>query len=226
MQLAFDTSTDMASVALVSNDSLISEMTWRCGQNHSVELLPRILYVLRSSRFSLQSIEAIIVARGPGSYNGLRVGISTAKGLALSLGVPVIGVGTLEIAAYQYAASGLPVCSILRAGREQVAFAIYQSKDLKWQQRVSERLATISELCLHITVDTIFCGEYVPTVAVELKKILNQRAIIPLDVNQVRRAYYLAKLGQQQLALGNVSDPVTLHPLYLRLPVVTKRKHR
>ena len=226
MQLAFDTSTDMTSVALVSRDSLILEMTWQCDQNHSVELLPRILYALRSSRLSLQSIEAIFVAKGPGNYNGLRVGISTAKGLALGLRIPVVGVGTLEIAAYQYAAGGLPVCSILRAGREQVAFAIYQSKGHKWQKRVSERLATISELCVQITEDTIFCGEYVPTITAELRRSLNQRAIIPVDVNQVRRAYYLAKLGQRQLVLGNVNDPVTLQPLYLRLPVVTKRKHR
>jgi tRNA threonylcarbamoyl adenosine modification protein YeaZ len=226
MQLALDTSTGMASVALVDGDSLISEVTWRCGQNHSVELLPRVLYILQSSKFSLQSVDAVFVAKGPGSYNGLRVGISTAKGLALGLEIPVIGIGTLEIAAYQYAETKLPVCSILRAGREKIAYAVYQCVDGKWQQRIPERLATINELCLQITTDTIFCGEYIPNIAIELERILNQRVIIPMDVNQVRKASYLAKLGQQQLELGNIDDHATLQPLYLGNPVITERKHR
>ena len=85
MQLAIDTSTDMASLALVRGDEVLAELTWRCGQNHTTQLLPHLTHLLNQAKLSLQSANGIIVAKGPGSYNGLRVGISTAKGLAFSL---------------------------------------------------------------------------------------------------------------------------------------------
>jgi len=109
MQLAIDTSTDTASLALVQDSEVLAELTWRCGQNHTTQLLPHLSHLLNQVNLSLQSASCIIVARGPGSYNGLRVGISTAKGLAFSLGIPIIGISTLEAEAYQHAEIGLPV---------------------------------------------------------------------------------------------------------------------
>jgi tRNA threonylcarbamoyl adenosine modification protein YeaZ len=106
MQLAIDTSTDIASLALVKDDQLIAELTWRCGQNHTIQLLPNLEYLLRQAKLDLRSVNGIIVARGPGSFNGLRVGLSTAKGLAFSLGIPVVAVSTLEAEAYQHAETG------------------------------------------------------------------------------------------------------------------------
>ena len=82
MQLAIDTSTDTASLALVQGSEVLAELTWHCGQNHTIELLPHLTHLLNQAKLSLQSINFIIVAKGPGSFNGLRVGISTAKGLA------------------------------------------------------------------------------------------------------------------------------------------------
>ena len=89
MLLAIDTSTDTASLALVRDSQVLAELTWYCGQNHTVELLPQLTHFLHQIESGLQAISGIIVARGPGSFNGLRVGISTAKGLAFSLGIPV-----------------------------------------------------------------------------------------------------------------------------------------
>ena len=96
MQLAIDSSTDTASLAITRGNEVLAELTWRCGQNHSVELMPRLSRLLEQANIDLKSISGIIVARGPGSFNGLRVGISTAKGLAFSLGVPLVGINTLE----------------------------------------------------------------------------------------------------------------------------------
>ncbi len=110
MQLAIDTSTDTASLALVQDSEVLAELTWRCGQNHTIELLPRLAHLLNQTKLSLQSTSCIIVAKGPGSFNGLRVGVSLAKGLAFGLGIPIVGVSTLEVAAYQHAETGLPVC--------------------------------------------------------------------------------------------------------------------
>ncbi len=106
MQIAIDTSTDTASLALVQDSEMQAELTWRCGQNHTIQLLPQLAHLLKQTGLSLQSASCIIVARGPGSYNGLRVGISTAKGLAFSLDIPIIGISTLEVEAYQHAEIG------------------------------------------------------------------------------------------------------------------------
>ncbi|GAI02337.1 unnamed protein product [marine sediment metagenome] len=113
MQLAIDTSTDTASLALVQDSEVLAELTWRCEQNHSVELLPRLADLLGRTKSNLQSISCVMVAKGPGSFNGLRVGVSTAKGLAFSLGIPIIGISTLEVEAYQHAETNLPICPII-----------------------------------------------------------------------------------------------------------------
>lgn len=226
MLLAIDTSTDTASLALVQDSQVLAELTWRCEQNHSVELLPRLADLLGRSKSNLQSINSIIVAKGPGSFNGLRVGVSTAKGLAFSLGIPIVGISTLEVEAYQHAETNLPICPIFNAGRGEIAAAIYQMKDNGWRQIIGEHITTVETLCSQITTKTLFCGEFVAAIAGELRKRLKQRAIISSSTARLRRAGFLAGLGQQRLAVGNYDNPATLNPLYLRRPPITKRKHR
>jgi len=224
MLLAIDTSTDTASIALVQGGGVPAELTWRCGQNHTVELLPRLAHLLDEAKVGLQAISCVIVAKGPGSFNGLRVGISTAKGLAFSLGIPIIGISSLEVIAYQHAETGLPICPIFNAGRGEIATAMYQKKDNKWCQLVAEHITTVDPLCSEITTKTIFCGEIVPLSANQLRKRLKQRAVIPPA--EPRRASLLAELGRQRLEAGDYDNPTTLQPLYLRRPAITQPKHR
>ena len=124
MLLAIDTSTDITSLALLRDGGGLTELTWRCQQNHSVELMPHLVELLDKDRADIQSIDGVIVARGPGSFNALRVGVSTAKGLAFSLNIPIVGVSTLEAEAYRHRETDLPICSLSNAGREEIAAAI------------------------------------------------------------------------------------------------------
>jgi tRNA threonylcarbamoyl adenosine modification protein YeaZ len=224
MQLTIDTSTDSAGIALVQEGKVLAEATWRCGQNHTVELLPRLVQLLNEAQIELQSINCVIVAKGPGSFNGLRIGISTAKGLAFSLQVPIIGIGSLALEAYQHAETGLPICPIFNAGRGEIATALYQKKDNQWRQLVAEHITTVDALCSEISGKTIFCGEYVPLIASQLKERLGQKAIIAPD--QLRRASLLAELAKPRLEAGDYDHPATLQPLYLRRPPITQRRHR
>lgn len=226
MQLAIDTSTDNASLALVQDDEVLAELTWRCGQNHATQLLPRLNHLLNQAGLSLQSFSCIIVARGPGSFNGLRVGISTAKGLAFSLGIPLVGISTLEVEAYQHASTGLPICPVFNAGRGEIATATYQRKGNNWRQIAPEHITTVESLCSQITTRTVFCGEFVLTIAPQLRKQLKQKAVIPSLANRLRRASFLAELGLERIKAGDYDDPVTLQPLYLRGPAITQPKHR
>ncbi|MDH5695475.1 MAG: tRNA (adenosine(37)-N6)-threonylcarbamoyltransferase complex dimerization subunit type 1 TsaB [Dehalococcoidia bacterium] len=222
--MAIDTSTDTASLALVQNGQVLAESTWHCEQNHSVELLPRLARLLNETKVDLQSIGCVMVAKGPGSFNGLRVGISIAKGLAFSLGIPMIGISSLELEAYRHAETGLPICPIFNAGRGEIATAMYQKKDDKWCQLASEHITTVEALCSEITTKTIFCGEFVPLIANQLRKRLKRRAVIP--TTELRRASLLAELGKQRLEAGDYDNPATLQPLYLRRPAITQPKHR
>ena len=226
MLLAIDTSTDTASLALVQDSEVLAELTWRCGQNHTVELLSQLVRLLNQTNLNLQSTSCIIVARGPGSFNGLRVGISTAKGLAFSLGIPIVGISTLEVEAYQHAETGLPICPIFNAGRGEIATAIYQKKYNEWRQLAAEHITTVEALCSQITEKTIFCGEFIPSIATQLRKKLRQKAIIPPSAARLRRASFLAELGLKRLKAGNYDKLATLQPLYLRRPVITQPKHR
>ncbi len=225
MQLAIDTSTDTASLALVQDSQVLAELTWHCGHSHSTELLPHLVDLMAQSGLSLESTSGIIVARGPGSFNGLRVGISTAKGLAFSLGSPIIGISTLEVVAYPHAETGLPICPIFNAGRSEIATAIYQKKHQKWCQLVAEHITTIDTLCSQITTKTIFCGDFIPLIATQLKKQLKQKAIVLPPAARLRRASFLAELGLKRLEAGDSDNPATLQPLYLRRPSITRPKH-
>jgi len=226
MQLAIDTSTDTASLALVQDNEVLAELTWHCGQNHTTQLLPHLAHLLNQAKLNLQSASGIIIAKGPGRFDGLRVGISTAKGLAFSLSIPIVGISTLEVEAYQHAETGLPICPVFNAGRGEIATAIYQTKHNEWCQLMAEHITTVEALCSQITTKTIFCGEFIPSIATQLRKELTKKAIIPPSAARLRRASFLAELGLKRLIAGDYDNPATLQPLYLRRPLITKPKHR
>ena len=226
MLLAIDTSTDMAGLALVEDKRLIVEMTWRCEQNHTTQLLPRLEILLQRSGLDIKSATAIIVAKGPGSFNGLRVGVGTAKGLAFSLGVPLVGISTLEAEAFQFADCGFPVCSIHNAGRSEIGAAIYQKKRAGWKKLTEEHITTLDELLSGITAKTLFCGEYISQIASDITDRLKSKAVIPPYAALPRRGFFLAELGQVRLDAGDTDNPAALQPLYLRRPPITERKVR
>lgn len=225
MELAIDTSSSTVSVALSHKGRIVASLTWQTTQNHTIELLPNLVCLLQQAKVELGSIEEIVVAKGPGSFNGLRVGISTAKGLASALNIPLLGVNTLEAEAYPFAFTGLPLRPVQKAGREEIATALYWQKDNEWQCLEAENLTTVKTLCRRIKQKTLFCGEIPAEIISEIQQNLGRRAIIPQS-NCPSRASSLAILGWRKLSSGERDDPVTLQPLYLRLPHITKPKDK
>jgi tRNA threonylcarbamoyl adenosine modification protein YeaZ len=225
MQIAIDTSTETASLALVKETDILAELTWHCGLNHTVELYPRLDFLLKKSGLDISQTDCIFVARGPGSFNGLRVGVSAAKGLAFSLGIPIIAISTLEITAYQHAETGLPVCAVQNAGREEIAIATYQRGVRKgWRQIAPEHLTVVANITHEIKDKTVFCGEINPVTIAQLKKLLKTKAIISTAAGSLRRAAYLAELGQKRFISRDYENLSTLQPVYLRRPPITERK--
>jgi len=225
MELAIDTSSNLAGIALSQKGEILTQLVWQSAQNHTVELMPNLVHLLQQTKVKLNSVEAIIVAKGPGSFNGLRAGISTAKGLAFSLNIPLLGISTLEAEAYPFAYTGLLLCPIHKAGREEIAAAFYQQKNNQWHCLEKEHLTTLDALCQRIHQETLFCGEIPPDMTNEIRQKLGKRAIIPQST-KLGRAGFLAMLGWQRLNKGEQDNPVTLQPLYLRPPHITKPKER
>lgn len=224
MELAIDTSSSISGIALSHEGEILAELNWRSSQNHTVELLPNLAHLLEQAKVEPSSLRAIIVAKGPGSFNGLRVGISTAKGLAFSLNIPLLGISTLEVEAYPFAYTSLTLCPIHKVSREEIAAALYQQKDNGWYRLEEEYLTNVNDLCQQVYQETLFCGEIPDDIADEIRQNLGKRAIIPQPAARLRRAGFLAMLGWQKLTTGEHDDLATLQPLYLRPPHITKPK--
>ena len=225
MELAIDTSSSTAGVALSHKGEILASLTWQTAQNHTIELLPNLICLLQQAKVKLDFIEAIIVARGPGSFNGLRVGMSTAKGLVSTLNIPLVGVSTLEAEAYSFAFTELPLCPIHKAGREEIATALYRQKDDEWQCLETENLTTIKTLCRRSKQKTLFCGEIPAAMISEIQQNMGRRAIIPQS-NCIYRSSSLAILGWRKLSRGEQDDPATFQPIYLRPPHITKPRDK
>jgi tRNA threonylcarbamoyladenosine biosynthesis protein TsaB len=243
--LALDTSTRQASVALCSEDELSGEYTWHVGNNHSVELLERIQQLLAECSITMPDIDGVAVATGPGSFNGLRVAVSTAKALAFALKKPLVGVSTLDsIAAQQQQWDG-PICAILEAGRAELYAACYLfDKSYSHGGDVTYHMRRLSDYLLLSPQQVgsyllgqasswfgvpgekklpsfLFCGEISAASHQALQAQMQGKGIFVNNVLAARHASVLAMLAWQRLHSGQEDDPLLLEPLYLRRPSIT-----
>ncbi len=187
--------------------------------------MPNILRLFQQANTGPTAVDAVVVAKGPGSFNGLRVGMSAAKGLAFVLGIRLLGISTLEAEAYPFAHTELPLRPIHKAGRDEIATALYQSLDNKWLCLEPEHLTTLDALCHQILQETLFCGEGLPEVIMQIQQQLGRLARIPTTTRS-SRVVSLAMLGWKRLSRQEEDELATLQPLYLRPPHITKPSER
>ena len=222
MQLSIDTASEIASVALSREGALEAEVSWRCRRNHTVELLSTIDRLLAQMGATKEDLAAVFVCTGPGMYTGLRVGVSTAQGLAYALRLPVVGIGRLELDAYQHAAFPGRIVAVHRAGRGELAWAAFRSRP--WRQVTAPRLDWPAEVVRRARGRTLFCGEVDDELARAAAEALGARVVIASAAASVRRAAFLAELGQRRLAAGEGGDVASLRVVYLRPPAITPPK--
>jgi len=222
MELSIDTSTKWTGLALSNQGNIIVEVNWYSEQNHSVELLPAIERIRIQFDVSLRDLTKIIVARGPGSFSALRVGIATAKGLSMALGIPTVGVNTLDIEAFPYRKIGIPVYAMIEAGRNQVAVAKYVSHK-EAINSIEPWVATIEDLIESLQGKAIFCGEGSILKKEAFTDKSNGMVLWVSANNPTRRASILAHLGNQ-ISIDSLKDTSQLEPIYVRGPSITKSK--
>ena len=146
LTLAFESSARPASVALVQDGALISQYTQCSGLTHSRTLLPMAEDLLKNAEYALKDIDLFAVAHGPGSFTGIRIGVSTVKGLAWALEKKCVGVSTLEAMAWNGAAAGGVVCPVMDARRGQVYNALFEIKGGRPARMCPDRAVSLAEL--------------------------------------------------------------------------------
>ena len=142
--LALESSAKAASAALCRDGVLIAQSQQCSGLTHSCTLLPMAEQMLKDTNIALSDVDAIAVARGPGSFTGIRIGVSTAKGLAWGAQKPAIGVSTLEAMAYHGLAAG--VCAAMDPRRSQIYNALFEIRDGKPRRLCQDRAISLAEL--------------------------------------------------------------------------------
>lgn len=233
--LALDSSGLVASVAVTENGVLAAEYTVNYKKTHSQTLLPMLQTVREMLELELDTIDAIAIAAGPGSFTGLRIGSATAKGLGLALEKPMIEVSALAGLAYNLWGSDKLICPIMDARRGQVYTGVYTFEkagasgtetnpaaafDIRMETVLSDRAVDIEELIEQLNAlgrEVIFVGDGVPVFwerITSLSKVPCTYA--PAHLNR-QRAAAIAALGEQYYAEGRIVSADDHRPEYLRL---------
>ncbi|MDQ3856435.1 MAG: tRNA (adenosine(37)-N6)-threonylcarbamoyltransferase complex dimerization subunit type 1 TsaB [Chloroflexota bacterium] len=211
MLLAIDSSTRYAGIALHSSDGPVAAHLWRADRMHTVQLMPAVDALMREAGLSPADLVAVGVAVGPGSFTGVRVGLSLAKGLALSLALPLIGVSTLLYTAWPHRHWGLPIRAILPLGRRRLAVAHYAPTTEGGLHE--EWAANVSPAGAVVPGRIVYCGELTD----EVRAVLGQQrgaTVLPL-AEGLRRPEVLGALAWERMMRGETDDVATLQAVYL-----------
>ncbi len=217
--LAIDTSGLVATVALLEDEQVIAEYSVNYKKTHSQTLVPMLEEIKKMTELDMAQVDAIAIAKGPGSFTGLRIGSATAKGLGLALEKPLIPVGTLEGLAYNaWMVPGL-ICPIMDARREQVYTGIYRFADRKLVT-VKEQCAIAVEELLGILNEmegpVLFLGDGCPVYQDLIEKGLKiPYAFAPAHMNR-QRAASLGALASVYYREGIVETADEHRPEYIR----------
>lgn len=220
--LAIDSSGLVASVAVIEEETLVAEYTMNYKKTHSQTLLPMLEEIKKSIDLDLNSIDAIAVAAGPGSFTGLRIGSATAKGLGLALNKPLISVPTVDALAYNLydTDESTVICPIMDARRKQVytgmyCFSNHQMQVIKEQDAVA--LEELIEELNQMERPVIFLGDAVPV----YKGLIQEKCQVPYSFAPAhlsrQRAGAVGMLGSLYFKEGKTESAAEHKPEYLRV---------
>lgn len=218
--LSIDSATAAATCAILDDDNVFAEITYNYKKQHSTVLMPIIDELFNNVGMSINDIDAFVASKGPGSFTGLRIGLSTIKGLSQGTGKPFVTVSTLDSLAYNLAYTDGIICPILDALRDNVYTALFTFNN--------NELNRISDY-INISIDDLinmlkekncsisFVGDGVPKFKEKLIAHLPKAIFAPAHLN-IARASSLGELGLKLLSKGTFDDLYATVPIYLRLP--------
>jgi len=226
--LGLDSSGLVASVAIVCDDNLLGEYTVNYKKTHSQTLLPMLKEVADMVELDLQTIDAIAIAGGPGSFTGLRIGSATAKGLGLALEKPIVSVPTVDALAYNLAGNKNMVCPLMDARRNQTYTGLYTFEGNEMQVVREQCAVGIDEIVDDINtkgMPVVFLGDGVPVFSEYIKEHCGvPYYYAPPHLNK-QRAGAVAALGAVYFARGQYETAAAHKPEYLRLSQAERERN-
>ncbi len=229
--LALDSSGLVASVAIVEEDAsgsnLLAEYTVNYKKTHSQTLLPMLDEIVKMLELDLDSVDAIAVAAGPGSFTGLRIGSATAKGLGLALGKPLVAIPTVDGLAYNLFGTDKVICPLMDARRNQVYTGIYEFQGDRFaviEPQMAVGIEEIARKLCSLGRDVIFLGDGVPVFRGKLMDSLmngltesgGRFYFAPAHLNK-QRASAVGTLALSYLKEGRIESAAAHQPNYLRM---------
>ncbi len=186
------------------------------GPGHSESLIPSLDWLLSSVKLSLKDVSAVAFSAGPGAFTGLRVGLSTAKGLSFSEDIPLVMVPTLDAIAYRMAFCKEKLCVLLDARRKEVYASIYDVSDGSPESLYGPEALSLEDLLEKIKGRMIFSGDGAIAFRGKIEEHMGERALFAPSHIAHTSAAAVAGLGAEMFGQGQVADPFVAEPIYIR----------
>lgn len=214
--LAVETSTMLGGVAIADEQGIIAEIRLNVKSTHSERMMTSIDHVLKCSGMTLDDIDVFAVASGPGSFTGLRIGMSAVKGLCYASGRPLVMVPTLEAFAWNFSFSVYPVCLMFDARKGEVYAAVFRWEEDGFISVVQDCSARPEELLKGIDGPVIIAGEGALLYRERIIAAIGDRGLFAPPHKMVPSPSNVAMLGLQKALRNEFVEPVYAEPLYLR----------
>ena len=215
--LGVDTSTMTAGVGMVEEDEVLVDLKFDVKITYSEVLLSTIDLALRMAGLKIGDVDGFAISIGPGSFTGLRIGLSTIKGLCFASGKPLASVPSLDALASLSLYCRYPVAPLLDAKKDQVYAAIYDTGEGKLKRESEYLVIDIEDLVKKISKKTLFVGPGARLYQKELIDLLGEKACFALNEQSTPSGASVARIGIDKLTIGQTEDITNLEPLYIRM---------
>lgn len=214
--LAIDTATDVCGIAITEDKQLITEYRSNFKRAHAEKLIDSIDKVLADGNLSIKDLDGIAISIGPGSFTGLRIGLSVVKGLTFATNVPVVSVITLDALAHQALFWNHQICPLLKAQADEAYTALYRVKEFNLQRISEYRLITLNDLTNLFTKKTLIINNGMKNLKHYISKFKNNFISLAPEEMTLISGVSVAQLGSEKLKKGEIEDIETLEPFYYK----------
>lgn len=212
--LGIDTSSRVLSIALSQDDDIIAEENYILERRHSSFLIPKIQGLLEGAGMSIKAVDGFIIGLGPGSFTGLRIGVSAVKGFGIATQKPCIGVPSIDAMAFNAEVDTESIVPVIDAKRGRVYGAVYKKRQSHIIKKTDHLLLPIDKLMKKVKGPAIFLGDGLELYRQDIEK-LNKGSMFLEEEYWYPRAGNLIKLGIKKIRKGKKSDLSKLEPIYL-----------
>ncbi len=214
--LAVDTATKSCSVAIVEKESIIAETTLFIEQTHSKHLMEMIDTALNLSGLTVSELDGFAVTKGPGSFTGLRIGISSIKGFAMASGKPVVGVSSLDSLAMQCCFSSYLVSPLLDARKGEVYFSRYRFENGYFKKKLGDQVISSVQAVCDINEPCLFVGDGAKIYQNKIKDEIGDLAYFAPPYQNTIRASTVAHISMDRFETNDTDDNILFAPDYIR----------